>query len=472
MREPLRRIVTRIVFRLTAVCLGLAMAFLIAEVSYRFYLFGWRLSYAQTQFVDPSAFEADKPLVAFLGDSFTRGYPFPIDQSYPLLLAGSLADDRIRVGNFGRTGSSLRDVILTARQVAALDPDLVVWGLSTNDAIASAEALRESRYWNEATGEPQPLGDPPRSAWYYLVHALWILPYDSLVNAKMSLFSTVKEVLQTYSYVYVVVKSALDEHRLLGGFRAPMDEFPERREMVEESLHAYRRGNTPASASEAIGTIHEGLHAQGIAFIVLYLPQESELNASMFRGNLESLGVAPDDYDRSNPRVQLRRFCESRGIPFIDPSEAMEQEVRQGRRLFLTFDRHYNRTGNAWLADFLSRNRLLTEEIGRLTRDGARRPRDGSTAADSAATARNRGQSRAAVPHSLRRPDGASRAHARTARRETCCNALKNQAGDPSHSPSAHRGTRFQAGRRIPSFRAARQPAAADPETPAVERPS
>ena len=166
------------------------------------------------------------------------------------------------------------------------------------------------------------------------------------------MFSTAKEVLLTYSYVYAALKSYADEHHLTI-LRARLPFAPGQTEPPLEALAAYRTGNQQLAAIEAAHMMDRTFRRLGIAWCVLYLPQEGEVDASKFLTTLTALRASPQAYDRKNPHDRIQAFCQANGIPFLSPWAEMEQQLRQGKRLFLRFDRHYNRQGNTWLATWL-----------------------------------------------------------------------------------------------------------------------
>lgn len=357
--------------RVIAVAAGLGAGFASAEVAYRYFLFGWPLSYEAAGLCEQAP--ADGQLVTFFGDSFAAGYPFGVQDSFPLLLEHRLRNSSARIVNCAHPRNNLYDQVNDMRRVVARQqPRLAVWALSTEGAAAAADdwasGKNSPRYvdprdWTTpiAALDP-PAAQPLAKKWAGSLHLFLGLVRDSLAHG-MSPFSTAKEVLLNYTYVYGPIKSFVEEQHAGAWLRADVTNHPEQREVSNAFLTAYRKSTRSLMALEAIQIASEQFAARGIPFVLVYLPQESDVNDALFRTNVSGQGQRLEDYDRRGPRRVIREFCEARGITFVDPSDAMEGEIEHGRHFFMSFDRHYTRSGQAWLADFLARDRRISNAL-------------------------------------------------------------------------------------------------------------
>lgn len=352
----------KIAFIFIAISAGIFISFLITELGIRLYLFGPKLGYECDRVIDIRGFPRDKKHIFFVGDSFTQGYPFPIDQSYPLILAGKIKNNKIRIANFALTASDLYDEVNIIKQVSELDPSLIVWGLSSNDICT---AVNDSRVIGRLAEYNLKSFPTKKIAINHLKNALFDLPYDCIVNAKMNIFSTFKEVLSTYSYTYILIKSRFADAKIFDFIKIKSNSHYELKEISSDLLKYYKSNYYPGRVTEAISYIKEYLSNKKIHFILLYVPQESDLNQKLFEANIRQFDKKTDDYNRENPRKQINEFCLKNNILFIDPSNYMEHELKN-RTLFLPFDRHYNYYGNSSLAKFLSENSSFLAYINSL----------------------------------------------------------------------------------------------------------
>lgn len=141
-----------LIFRLSAVLLGVCLGLVLGELGLRIVWqprpLPWFLSryfvpdddvmFVPAHLAGAEPFDIDPalPTVVALGDSFTAGYPVKRSDSYPAQLREILADHGIEanVVNLGigasGTGTQLRYFELS---VARLAPDMVIWQLYSND---------------------------------------------------------------------------------------------------------------------------------------------------------------------------------------------------------------------------------------------------------------------------------------------------------------------------------------------------
>lgn len=370
------RLIVTIMARVTLAGLGIAAGYIAAEIGYRYLLFGSQLSYAASGACYQAP--ADKPFVAFFGDSFAAGYPFRIHDSFPVLLEQRLQRPDVRLVNCARSRNNLSDQVNDMRiLVSRRRTRLAVWAISTFGAAETADQLKGGGFnspgydphdWTPPEPAPKRVPPPPSMAkkWRDHFHAVGVLIQDCLASG-MSPFSTLKEVLLDFTYVYGPIKSFVEEQGSASWLRANVANRPEQREASNAFLTIYRTGTRSLPAFQAIDIANDQLSARGIPLVLVYLPQESDVNDNLFRANIAGRGERLENYDRQNPRALIRDFCVARNIAFVDPSDAMAAEVLRGRRFFMSFDRHYTRSGQAWLADYLARDRTLAGMLDRVS---------------------------------------------------------------------------------------------------------
>ncbi len=342
--ERKEREMKKIIFIIFLVSISCFISFLILEFGYRFYLFGFKFYYEDEMIIDEAIMDKKKPNVFFVGDSFTQGIPYRLFLTFPNILDRRLKD--LKITNFGLVDTDIPDQLNIIKQISELNPSLIVWGLSTNDVcmpppkvkpLKSFSTERSSRAWR---------------------NILFELPYDCLINKKMSLFSTFKEILYNYSYVYIVIKGRLQNIKSLSFLRdelTPEEYFD--KDTIEEMLLygqdegrmlCFREGYCPEHIFKAALEMRDFLYNKGIDLILLYVPQEADIDQDVFerniRGNIE--------LDRMNLRDCIRRFCSQNDIRFLDPSADL---AKSDQGLFL-LNRHYNLKGHAIMADFLEDN--------------------------------------------------------------------------------------------------------------------
>ena len=360
--------IKKIIFIIVSIAFGLLTAFLITELSYRFYLFGFALSFQDNRVIEKARFPESKKHVFFVGDSFTQGYPFPVDQSYPVILEKRLKSDKTKITNFALINSDLYDVVNIIRQVSELEPSLMVWGLSANDVYKSIEDKKDLDRLDDYDLREFPTKKTNRIS--HLRHALFDLPRDCLFRAKMSVFSTIKEILNTYSYVYIMLKRHLHEKKILAFLKAKHDAHNELQEVYKARSRYYRKNVSSEElfepVFETILYVKNFLFGKGIDLIIFFVPQEVNLNDKLFEKNIMQYDAKIDDYDRRKPATSIRGFCLRNNIAFIDPSDYMEGELKRSKQLFMKLDRHYNYLGNNVVAEFLLNNRTFLSKFNDL----------------------------------------------------------------------------------------------------------
>lgn len=340
--------------RTTLLLLGISASLLFLELAYRLYHFGPSLQYPNRRAIDPSLFPQDRKHLFFVGDGFSSGYPAPIDLSYSILFEQKLKDPSIQVTNFSRRGSSTLDQMRIIYQIAELKPDLLVWGLSSNDLYLDWDGTEEALAPKDSAEKMF----PGTVSEIHPIRSIFLeLPYECLFVARMDLLSTVKEILQDHSYLYIQCKLRFREHPWL--LRLTKEADPRWKAMKAENVSYYTAQANLSNLLQAISHIQRMLTERGIGFVLLYVPEEYDVDPKVFQENLQQLAPHTAGYNRLWPRQTIRQFCAIQGIQFLDPSDELERELAHGQKLFISSDGHYNYAGNARMAEFLANQKEI-----------------------------------------------------------------------------------------------------------------
>ncbi|MBI3784970.1 MAG: hypothetical protein HY270_16375 [Deltaproteobacteria bacterium] len=84
----------------------------------------------------------------------------------------------------------------------------------------------------------------------------------------------------------------------------------------------------------------------GAEFILVYFPRRQQVQPQDWRRFQTFWNLDPDDFDLDLEASNLRSFCETRGIPFIDTTPALRAAAVE-RGLYLANDTHFNEYGQA-----------------------------------------------------------------------------------------------------------------------------
>jgi len=347
-----------------AVIVGVISGFLISEIILRFYLFGFTLHFRDNRVIDKRLFLNNKNKIFFVGDSFTQGYPFPVHQSYPILLEDKIGNRNIKITNFALRSTDMYDQINVIKQIITLEPSIIVWGLSANDIYIPKGQIQRLDKLDDRKSALFPI--KKESAWHSVRRMFILLPYDCFVRAKMSFFSTVKEILVNYSCLYNFVRSRIVDCKGLEGLRSRGNLTANQDILVAGTLAYYRKDKHDfRHIFKALKHTKYLLRRKNTELIVLFIPEEPDVNEKLFENNLIQANAALDGYDRTMPGRLIGRFCADSHIFYINPADAMARAVESGKRLFMKFDRHYNYEGNAFLAGFLAKNGLFLSLVAK-----------------------------------------------------------------------------------------------------------
>lgn len=105
---------------------------------------------------------------------------------------------------------------------------------------------------------------------------------------------------------------------------------------------------------QSISEMKDLLDSKGIQLIVGIYPDEFQVNASLLDQLFEKFDIAREDYDVELMQKILKKYLDSRGIPYIDFLDAFREKGRE-TRLYLLQDTHWNDAGHELAAEIMFR---------------------------------------------------------------------------------------------------------------------
>ncbi|MBF0361116.1 MAG: SGNH/GDSL hydrolase family protein [Oligoflexia bacterium] len=421
MRKKILTNLKLLFFSSIVICFLLATSFFIAEIGVRFYLFGPKLYYEGT---NKYAFDnsSDKKQVVFFGSSLTSGYPFPEYISYPSLIKKKYFPS-IEVVNLAKIFTGMQDQVNLIRNQPLLPKHLVVWNIATasnmffigdnneldtnspakthNSSIETATTIPPSVKITKAsqikttteqsvpittvpptkateastkiTKSPIEIDRPPQSFSIKTFSPVAYRIYDCLFNAKMSIFSTFKDILASYSVFFVFLRSNYSDHPLFKILKSQKAKNLEKKwdnngPIIQEyALNALKKNSECLrNFFDPMDSAVKYIKNSGATLIVVYVPTELDLNKSLFKKALIQKKLDPSLYDSEHQKKCLIDYCKKRSISFIDQSKYLEEKSQEGQQIFLKIDRHYTRLGHELFAYALSKDKVFSEHMNKM----------------------------------------------------------------------------------------------------------
>lgn len=135
-------------------------------------------------------------------------------------------------------------------------------------------------------------------------------------------------------------------------------------------LAVFEKGvNDEASAhwqitEKIILNIRDEIEADGCEFKVVLIPDRFQVDESYWYQWVAKYRLDPQKFDLMLPNQHLAGFCKKNGIAFADPTEALIQMRKQGKKVYWEIDNHLNARGHQTIADFIISHWFKTESPG------------------------------------------------------------------------------------------------------------
>lgn len=273
--------------------------------------------------------------VVVVGDSMAFGYGVTREEAWPARVEQAL--DGPRVLNLGLIGAAPQQYTGILRRFGLpAQPKLMIYSLFPGNDLTDARTFAD---W-EVAGKPVPF-------------PLW--KSGERGPAVRGSFEWVVQRLLHKSYVVTFAREAVRTAR--SPFSNQTLTLPDG-DRIELAPTVYGHAAALAAAGEpdfflVVSTIAEAREAclkHGIEFVVLLMPTKERIYLPLLGEPIPEL-FQP-----------FKTEFERRGIPYIDPTEAMRAEAEAGRKLYFTIDGHLNAAGHAVLAGTVMRH-LRTEGV-------------------------------------------------------------------------------------------------------------
>lgn len=290
-----------------------------------------------------------KTRIVFLGDSFVEGFGAGEDETLPRDFE-RLAGDGVEVLNLGIGGADLASAAHLARDaIPLLKPDVVILVVAWNDLPAPA---------------PEPPGPalvPERTPWWMprLVEVVLDLadgrpPALFYHRGPVPFFLPVPHPSNPISRQ--ADDDAIDPEILAAMKRGEFNPYLRNgAALFEKSRLASFRGD--ASGEAQIDAILDVARANGARVIAAYAPAHVTLSDVYYPlwNQLGAPFTRPSmvDPDFQRERRHLGALFAERGVPFVDPTDALMADEAAGTRLFAGYDGHFNPAGYERFAELI-----------------------------------------------------------------------------------------------------------------------
>ena len=326
--------------------------------------------------------------VAALGDSFTDAMTLPVEDAWPTRLERQTA---LAVQNYGTAGFGPQQELLTLKTYAARHhPRVVVLAYFAGNDLFDAEAFDEFSRSGGAVRRAvqgwQIKDVVSRADTWFLVSAIratgtWLSKLERAearadagtpARAGGDIGTLTRPIEERVDAPAPGV--AFDR----GMFTAAVSGRPVRWAFMPPYLNtltfserdlAARRGW--ALTRQAIDEMHDVSRGIGATLVVVFLPFKSQVYLPWLAQAEASIELSRDlqFYLPDNPGTPdvaqmlrnrlaqnrlMQRFCEERGIPLIDTTDALTQQFNSGENVYFPDESHLNERGQAVVADALA----------------------------------------------------------------------------------------------------------------------
>lgn len=300
-----------------------------------------------------------------LGDSFSTGFCADQDSFFGRLLEIDLAaravpGRRVRVIN-AEVSDPAYGLYYLQHHGLAWRPDLVVYGLSGNDAMQAEQFLGPDRLFRLVQGrlEANPGFDPNvPSAWdrfesfSYPAAGAPRLRLDSpatLLRMKLSRFRWI-------GALGGAIASGKYPPADMPGYADAWERLDAHKRLVDGSSNLgffYRPGGAPIEAMNAalfelLDAMAQASVESGVRFVLVVHPERYQVQRADWDVMATRWSLDPADFDLRLENRRLASFCEARGLSCCDLVEAFDEAAHgEGAGLYLPEgDMHYSRRGH------------------------------------------------------------------------------------------------------------------------------
>ena len=329
----------------------------------------------------------DRVDIAALGDSFTDAMTLPIDEAWPTRLERQTG---LAVQNYGTAGFGPQQELLTLKDYAVTHhPRVVVLAYFAGNDIFDAEAFDEFVRSGGATRRAvqgwQIKDVVSRADTWFLVSALRATStWASKLERAEARTDTVRvrhgasrdggpaEALDPVAGEEAGV--AFDRGMFTAAVNGRAVRFafmPPYLNTLTFSEHDLATRPGWALTRQAIGEMQDVSHGIGATFVVMFLPFKSQVYLPWLAGaqrpaelSRELQFYLPDNpgtpdvaqmlRNRLAQQRLMRRFCEERGIPLLDTTDALTARFIAGENVYFPDESHLNERGHAIIADTLA----------------------------------------------------------------------------------------------------------------------
>ena len=313
--------------------------------------------------------------VAALGDSFTDAMTLPIDEAWPTRLERQTG---LTVQNYGTAGFGPQQELLALKEYAARHhPRVVVLAYFAGNDLFDAEAFDDFARSGGATRRAvqgwQIKDVVSRADTWFLVSALraagtWVWKLERAEARADTVPAAAAAALAPVSGVAFdrgMFTAAVNGRAMRWAFMPP---YLNTLTFSEDDLAA-RKGW--ALTRQAIGEMQDVSRSIGARLVVMFLPFKSQVYLPWLAEALPAreLSHALQFYLPDNPGTPdaaqmlrnrlaqnrlMRRFCDERGIPFVDTTAALTARFASGENVYFPDESHLNERGHAVVAEALA----------------------------------------------------------------------------------------------------------------------
>ena len=324
--------------------------------------------------------------IAALGDSFTDAMTLPIEDAWPTRLERQTG---LAVQNYGTAGFGPQQELLALKDYAARHhPRVVVLAYFAGNDLFDAEAFDEFARSGGAVRRAvqgwQIKDVVSRADNWFLVSALrasgtWASKLEraeARVDRTPAVVTEIPAAARGVSFDRGMFTATVNGRAMRWAFMPPY------LNTLTFSEHDLAARTGWALTRQTIAEMQEVSRGIGASFVVMFLPFKSQVYLPWLAGSQEAPSLARDlqFYLPDNPGTPdvaqmlgnrlaqnrlMRRFCDERGIPLLDTTDALTARFTAGENVYFPDESHLNERGHAVVADALASYLKLAPAVSR-----------------------------------------------------------------------------------------------------------